>query len=121
MFVLELRFDDDPRRLAARPAHRQRLAELHAQGRLLAAGPWHDDTGAMLVFRADRDGVRQIMSADPYYATPGVTVVVVARVAADGRPGRYSLSWYSVPASTTTKPSRSLIAIIGALLSALPV
>lgn len=79
MFVLELSFDDDPRRLAARPAHRQRLAELHEQGRLLAAGPWEDDSGAMLVFRADHDGVREIMSADPYYTTPGVTVVSVRR------------------------------------------
>jgi uncharacterized protein len=75
MFVLELRFDDDPLRLAARPAHRQRLAELDAQGRLLAAGPWHDDSGALLVFRADHEGVREIMAADPYYTTPGVTVV----------------------------------------------
>jgi hypothetical protein len=73
--VLELRFDDDPRRLAARPAHRQRLADLHAQGRLLAAGPWDDDSGALLVFRSDRDGAREIMSVDPYYTTPGVTVV----------------------------------------------
>ena len=77
MFVLELSFDDDPRRLAARPAHRQRLAALHAQGRLLMAGPWHDDSGALLVFRADRDGVAEIMSSDPYYTTPGVTVVAL--------------------------------------------
>lgn len=76
--VVELGFDDDPRRLAARPAHRQRLAELHTQGRLLAAGPWQDDTGALLVFQTDPDGVREIMASDPYYhATPGVTVVAV--------------------------------------------
>jgi uncharacterized protein YciI len=61
--------------LAARPAHRERLAALQAQGRLLAAGPWDDESGALLVFRADRDGVREIMDADPYYTTPGVTVV----------------------------------------------
>jgi uncharacterized protein len=79
MFVLELSFDDDSRRLAARPAHRQRLADLYAEGRLLAAGPWEDDSGAMLVFRADREGVQEIMSADPYYSTPGVTVVSLRR------------------------------------------
>jgi hypothetical protein len=77
MFVLELTFDEDPRRLAARPAHRQRLAELHAQGRLVMAGPWHDDTGALLVFRADRDQVREIMNSDPYYTTPGVRVAAL--------------------------------------------
>jgi hypothetical protein len=77
VFVLELRFDGDPRRLAARPEHRRRLAELQAQGRLLLAGPWHDDSGALLVFRTDRRGVQEIMSADPYYTTPGVTVIAV--------------------------------------------
>jgi hypothetical protein len=77
MFVLELAFDDDPRRLAARPAHRRRLAALHAQGRLLMAGPWQDDSGALLVFRTNRDGVREVMSSDPYYTTPGVTVAAL--------------------------------------------
>ncbi|MCW3814945.1 YciI family protein [Micromonospora sp. DR5-3] len=75
MVVLELAFTDDERRLAARPAHRERLARLHAEGRLAAAGPWQDDSGAMLVFRVDVAAVREIMAADPYYTTPGVTVV----------------------------------------------
>lgn len=74
MFVLELAFTDDPRRLAARPAHRQRLAELHAAGQLVMAGPWQDDSGALLVFRADRTAMDAILAADPYYATPGVCV-----------------------------------------------
>jgi uncharacterized protein len=77
MFVLELSFDGDPQRLAARAAHRQRLADLHAKGVLVLAGPWHDDSGAMLVFQTDRDGLRAIMDADPYYTTPGVTVAAV--------------------------------------------
>lgn len=75
MFVLELAFNDDPRRLAARAAHRRRLAALHDAGQLIMAGPWEDDSGALLVFRADRAGMDVIMSADPYYATSGVTVV----------------------------------------------
>lgn len=72
MFVLELEFTDDQHRLAARPAHRARLLALHAEGRLVMAGPWADDTGAVLVFDTDRAGAEEIMSADPYYATPGV-------------------------------------------------
>jgi uncharacterized protein YciI len=75
MVVLELAFTDDARRLAARPAHREQLARLHAAGRLTAAGPWQDDSGAMLVFPGDVATVREIMAADPYYTTPGVTVV----------------------------------------------
>jgi uncharacterized protein len=77
MYVLELAFDDDERRLAARPAHRERLAGLRAEGRLAVAGPWADDSGALLVFTTDERGVREIIDADPYYRTPGVRVVAL--------------------------------------------
>lgn len=74
MFILELEFTDDPRRLAARQAHRERLLALQTAGRLVMAGPWADDTGAMLVFDTNRDEVDRILSDDPYYAAPGVRV-----------------------------------------------
>ncbi|UJW29934.1 YciI family protein [Saccharothrix sp. AJ9571] len=74
MFVLELEFDDDERRLAARPAHRDRLRQLHAEGLLKLAGPWADDSGALLVFDTDEAGVRRIMEEDPYYSVAGVKV-----------------------------------------------
>ena len=77
LIAVELAFTDDSRRLDARPEHRNRLVELHAAGTLLAAGPWEDDSGALLIFKASRDAVRVIMQADPYYATPGVQVVAV--------------------------------------------
>jgi uncharacterized protein len=77
MYVVELAFDDDPRRLAARPAHRERLLALRATGRLMMAGPWEDESGAMLVFSTDRGIVEQILSEDPYYSTPGVRVKYV--------------------------------------------
>jgi hypothetical protein len=77
MFAVELVFEDDDRRLAARPAHREVLAGLHAEGRLVMAGPWADDSGALLVFDIDRPGVDKILATDPYYATPGVTVAAV--------------------------------------------
>jgi uncharacterized protein YciI len=79
MYALELAFDDggdkDSPRLAARPQHREVLAQLYADGQLLAAGPWPDDTGALVVFRGDRDEVESIIAADPYYSSPGVRVV----------------------------------------------
>jgi uncharacterized protein len=75
MICVELRFDENPVRLAARPQHRRRLDELHAQGDLLLAGPWADDSGALLIFSADIARVRQILRDDPYYTTPGVTVL----------------------------------------------
>ncbi len=80
MYVLELAFTGDERRLAARPAHRERLTRLHAEGLLLLAGPWDDDSGAVLVFGTDEDGLRELVAADPYYATPGVTVVSSRRM-----------------------------------------
>lgn len=75
MIVLELAFDDSPARLAARPAHRQRLAELHTAGVLVMAGPFADDSGALLVFDAERSEVDQVLAGDPYYAVDGVRVV----------------------------------------------
>lgn len=75
MIVLELAFTEAPQRLAARPAHRQRLVELHARGTLVMAGPWADDSGALLVFDANRSEVDELMAQDPYYTTEGVRVV----------------------------------------------
>jgi uncharacterized protein len=79
MMCLELQFDadDSEARLAARPQHRQRLEQLKADGDLVLAGPWADDSGALLIFRADEARVRQIVEDDPYYTTPGVTVLGV--------------------------------------------
>lgn len=75
MVVLELAFDDSPQRLAARPAHRQRLAVLHAAGALVMAGPFADDSGALLVFDGERADVEAVLADDPYYSVDGVRVV----------------------------------------------
>ncbi|MGO1054400.1 YciI family protein [Crossiella sp. CA198] len=76
MIVVELVFTDDPRRLAARPAHRARLTELRAAGVLVLAGPWADDSGALLLFDCDEPALAEILAADPYYRTPGVSIRV---------------------------------------------
>ncbi|MBV9451849.1 MAG: hypothetical protein JO345_38775 [Streptosporangiaceae bacterium] len=77
VICVELTFSDDPRRFDARPAHRERVRQLYASGDLLAAGPWTDDSGALLVFKLDEAAVRKELAADPYYSTPGITVVSV--------------------------------------------
>ena len=41
------------------------------------AGPWGDETGALLVFDAERSEVDRIMAMDPYYTTEGVRVVAL--------------------------------------------
>jgi uncharacterized protein len=71
MFVVELEFDEDDRRLELRPAHRQRLT---AMDETVLAGPWASGTGALLVFDTDRAGVERILADDPYYRAPEVTV-----------------------------------------------
>ena len=83
MWIIELRFSaadatHTAARLAARPAHRDRLAGHHAAGRLLAAGPFADDSGALLVFDvADRAELDRVLDADPYYGLPGVEVTSI--------------------------------------------
>jgi uncharacterized protein len=77
MIVLELALDDHPARLEARPAHRARLAKLHERGALVMAGPWEDDSGALLVFTTTKEELDRVMSEDPYYTTEGVRVVAL--------------------------------------------
>lgn len=75
-FVLELGFDrDNDRRLMVRSAHRDYLRDLHAEGRLITAGPWGDDSGALLVYDCpDEATVRAIVAADPYLVAGVVSV-----------------------------------------------
>jgi len=75
MLIVELAFTASPERLAARPAHRAVLARLHQEGRLVAAGPWADDTGAMLIFDVQPEELDRILDTDPYYHVAGVEIV----------------------------------------------
>ena len=75
MWIVELAFTGAPERLAARADHRRRLTALHADGLVRMAGPFADDNGAMiLVDTADRQTVDDLIAADPYFGTPGVSV-----------------------------------------------
>ncbi|MFI7634791.1 YciI family protein [Nonomuraea sp. NPDC049400] len=77
-YVLEIAFDDAPSRLAARPAHREHLRRLKEQGRLVTAGPWADDTGALHVYEvADEAELRDILRDDPYTAVGGYEIVLM--------------------------------------------
>jgi uncharacterized protein YciI len=77
MWIVELSFSGAPERLAARPAHRERLAELHRAGVVRMAGPWADETGALIVFDVpDEATLDRLLAADPYFTTPGVQLTV---------------------------------------------
>ncbi len=52
-FAVELVFGPDrEKRLAVRPAHREYIASLAEKGVVLAAGPYADDTGALIIYEA---------------------------------------------------------------------
>ncbi len=67
-FVVELVYEENrDYRMEVRPAHREYLKELQSRGILLAAGPYADDGGALLVYEAaDADELGRILDADPY-------------------------------------------------------
>jgi uncharacterized protein YciI len=69
MFAVQLRFTDPDRRMQVRPAHREYLTSLREAGKLVAAGPFADETGALLVYEvADEAELREILAKDPYTA-----------------------------------------------------
>jgi len=58
----------------ARPAHREYLAGLQQQGKLVISGPFSDDRGGLLVYEADTAAeVEKLIAEDPF-ATQGVFV-----------------------------------------------
>jgi hypothetical protein len=76
--MVELNLEPTDERLAARPAHRDKLAQLHDDGVVRMAGPFADDSGAVIIVDAeDRAAVDRLLADDPYYATNGVTVTSV--------------------------------------------
>jgi uncharacterized protein YciI len=75
MWIVELAFTDAPERLAARPAHRDRLAALHRAGTVRMAGPLADGSGAVIIVDVPgRGDLDRLLGDDPYFATPGVAV-----------------------------------------------
>jgi uncharacterized protein len=69
IFVVQYDFvpEQTERRLAARPTHREWLATLKADGRLVQAGSFDDGLGSMLIFDvADEAALDELLAADPY-------------------------------------------------------
>jgi uncharacterized protein YciI len=78
IFVVQLRFKNNERRLEVRPKHREYLTTLREQGKLVTAGPFGDDTGALLVYSvASESELDAILAADPY--TPEDVYDIVLR------------------------------------------
>jgi len=58
----------------ARPAHRQYLSGLQAQGKLVISGPFADDGGGLLVYEAETPQQVETMIAEDPFALHGVFV-----------------------------------------------
>ncbi|CAN5700389.1 hypothetical protein BH09CHL1_BH09CHL1_08350 [soil metagenome] len=70
---------DNEKRQAVRPSHRDYLRSLAADGKLLHAGPWADDSGSLIVYEAESlEEAQAILAADPF-TTEGIVVDSVIR------------------------------------------
>jgi uncharacterized protein len=53
---------------ALRPAHREYMTQLLADGRLVACGPFADGSGALFIYETDSlAAAKEILAADPYH------------------------------------------------------
>jgi uncharacterized protein YciI len=67
-FVREIAMEPgDERRLAVRPEHREYAQRLYDAGSIRMSGPLADDSGAVIIYRADSlEAARELVDADPY-------------------------------------------------------
>jgi uncharacterized protein YciI len=72
-FVAIVTFQNEEQRLQIRPKHREYLASLLDQGKLVLSGPFADDTGALIMYEASSvDEVKSLIAADPYTAADAI-------------------------------------------------
>src|SRR5262245_5978460 len=69
-FAAIYRYSPDQTLIAAtRPKHREHLQALLAAGKLVLAGPFLDDSGALIVYEAaNAEAATQIIKDDPFFA-----------------------------------------------------
>ena len=67
-FAAVIEYVQDREKVAAlRPVHREYLASLYRRGRLVAAGPFTDDSGSLIVYQAEsQEEADQLIRADPF-------------------------------------------------------
>jgi uncharacterized protein len=61
-------YGDSPEKVASlRPAHREYMSKLRADGRLVLGGPFTDGSGALFVYETESLATaEEIVAADPY-------------------------------------------------------
>jgi uncharacterized protein len=70
IFAAVIEYSRDTAKIAAvRPAHREYLTQLLHEGHLVAAGPYLDDFGALIIYEAaDAAGAEALIQHDPFHA-----------------------------------------------------
>lgn len=68
LFVAILTYSEDKERLQeVRPGHREYLRGLLDQGKIHEAGPFTDDSGAVIIYQAaDLSEVQELLTNDPF-------------------------------------------------------
>ncbi|MFT8637800.1 MAG: YciI family protein [Pseudoclavibacter sp.] len=69
LYAVQYRYIDDAEKLGEiRPEHRRHNAALHEQGLIVAAGPYSETPGALLLYSApDRAAVEAALDQDPFW------------------------------------------------------
>jgi uncharacterized protein len=71
-YAVTITYGDTALRDKIRPIHREYLTSLFERNVLICAGPFTDDSGAMLVYEAESDtALEAILSKDPYWVNTG--------------------------------------------------
>jgi uncharacterized protein YciI len=68
-FAAIIEYLQDKARVAElRPVHRQYLTSLRERGQLVVAGPFTDDSGALIVYEATtREEAEKLLQGDPFH------------------------------------------------------
>jgi uncharacterized protein YciI len=69
-FAAIIEYSQDKAKIAEiRPTHRQYLGQLKANGQLAAAGPFTDDSGALIIYEAaSKEDAEKLLQGDPFHA-----------------------------------------------------
>jgi uncharacterized protein len=68
-FAAIIEYSQDKAKVQAlRPVHRQYLTALRERGQLVAAGPFTDDSGALIVYEAaSAEEAEKVLQGDPFH------------------------------------------------------
>jgi uncharacterized protein len=80
IFTVTITYGDIALRDKIRPSHREYLKSQFDNGALHSAGPFVDESGALLIYEAESgDALQAILSNDPYWVNTGCVGTVTIK------------------------------------------